>query len=175
MDKGGAPSGSITAETPAGQHKFICLLFDGQGGAGSDDGVGEDVIVSEARLVRELEKGWGQWIGDDVLDALISMMEPGFHVARGVRVEHVILTALVCGATALQARARGELFRERNRYHEVDVIIWPLLINDNHWIMLEVLLNYAVINIYDSAGQLFKQPKAKVSLSRLTVSGSACE
>lgn len=150
------------------QHTFVALIDDGQGADGdNEDAPVENIVVSQPELEGQLRSGWGEWLGDNILDAYISMLKGDVGELHNVFIEQAVHVSVITQLAPGELKRRGERFNRNGRYENSAVILMPTFVNANHWVLVEVLINECVINVYDSVSNSWKSDKA--ALSRIKV------
>ena len=150
------------------QHTFLALIDDGQGADGDNDNAPvENILVSQAELEGQLRSGWGEWIGDNILDAYVRMLKGPVGELRDVFIEQAVHVSVITQLTPAELKLRGERFSRNERYADSAVILMPTFVNGNHWVLIEVLINECVINVYDSVSDSWKSDKR--ALARIKV------
>jgi hypothetical protein len=132
----------LPAEQPLKPINLIIIDDDGQGEGDAE--YAEDVTITE-KMLKELLK-YGMWTCDEVINGYLALVQQ--EVKRGVVLEHTYIQEQILGNE--EGNLDTKISMCQRKWANADIILMPVHIHNNHWVLVEIRLKSADLWVYES-------------------------
>jgi Ulp1 family protease len=120
------------------------IIIDDDGQGEGDAEYGESVTITE-EMLKDLLR-YGKWTNDEVINGYLALLQQD--VKKGIVLEHTYIQEQVLGSKKSNLDAKIAMCKRK--WANAAVILMPVHIHNNHWVLMEIRAKEGKLWIYES-------------------------